>query len=254
MISAVVLTKNEEKKIGDCLKSLAWCDEVVVIDDGSTDKTLEMASKNGAHILKHAIDDNFARQRNFALEKAKGSWVFFVDSDEIVTAELAQEIKETLKQEDAVPTYDGFYIQRKDFVFGTWLAHGEVGDIKLLRLGKKDAGKWIKDVHEVWNLPKAGILATPLLHYPHQDVAQFLEHINTYSTIYANSLKKAGKKGDSWEIVAYPAAKFIRNYFVLMGFLDGVPGLLHATFMSLHSFLTRGKLWLLTHEVQQKKR
>src|SRR5258706_16328950 len=93
-ISAVVITKNEEENIVDCLKTLLWCDEILVIDDNSTDKTRELAKKHGATVIEHALDNDFAMQHNFALQKVKSEWVFFVDADERVSSDLAQEIKQ----------------------------------------------------------------------------------------------------------------------------------------------------------------
>lgn len=242
MISAVVLTHNDEVILSRTLESLKWCDEILVIDDHSQDKTREIAKKYTSKIYTHALENDFAKQRNFGLSKAKGEWIFFVDSDEVVSSELASEIKETVK------SGDGYYVKRNDFLFGKWLKHGETGSVKLLRLAKKDRGIWVRPVHEVWNITGViGTLTNPLLHYPHPNVAQFIEEINQYSTINAQYLFDKNIRVHWWHIVAYPKLKFLKNYFWHLGFLDGTAGAVVTIMMSLHSFLTRAKLWLLWH-------
>lgn len=242
MISAVVLSHNDASTIGETLKSLSWADEIIVVDDNSTDETVELVKRRGAKAYAHALGGDFATQRNFGLTKARGEWVLFVDSDEIVSPALAQEIKTRTKD----PGIAGYYIARNDILWGKTLAHGEVGGIWLLRLAKKDAGGWVRPVHEVWEIAgNTGVLTHPLLHSPHPDVAQFLSDIDRYSTINANYFYAQQKHTQAWQIVLYPAAKFFLNYVWRMGFLDGMQGAIVAIMMSFHSFLTRAKLYQL---------
>lgn len=244
MISAVVLTHNDVSNIDRCLGSLRWCDEVIVMDDESTDGTVELAKKLGAKVFVHALSDDFAAQRNFGLTKTKNEWVLFVDSDEVVTDELKTEILQIANSKQQ--TTSGYYLKRKDFWGGRWLAHGETGNVKLLRLGRKDAGKWAQPVHEEWKIQgDVEELTNPLLHYPHQNVAQFLDEINRYSTLYANYLYQRGVSEPVWQVVGKPVAKFFLNYIVRLGFLDGTAGIVVALMMSFHSFLVRAKLWQL---------
>ena len=158
-ISAIVLAKNEQGNIRKCLEALKWCQELIVIDDYSEDKTAEFALKMGAKVFKRHLKDDFASQRNFGLSKAKGDWVLFVDADEIVTPQLKKEI---LKYID-VFRCDGFYLRRQDFWGGKALNYGETSKVKLLRLAKSKAGKWKRKVHEVWEVKgKVGELKNPL--------------------------------------------------------------------------------------------
>lgn len=255
MISAVILTKNEEKNISECLKTLEWCDEVIVIDDNSSDKTREFAEGLGAKVFVHPLNNNFATQRNYGLEKAGESfdtaqdkWVLFVDADERVTPSLRKEI--TQYTNNPITQFDGFLIKRKDFLFGKWLEHGETSNIRLLRLAKKETGRWVRPVHEVWQVRgETGEFVNPLLHYPHQTIKEFLEDINFYTDLNAKVFYEQGVKAFFWQIPAYPLGKFIRNYFLRLGFLDGTAGFLQAIFMSFHSFLTRAKLWLLWQKI-----
>ena len=243
MISAVILTHNDEKTIEKTLESVRFCDEVVVIDDDSKDKTVEIAKKFTSKIFTHEVKDDFAAQRNFGLSKAKGEWVFYIDSDEVVSDKLAKEIKKSIK------IGDGYYLKRNDFVFGRFLKHGETSRVRLLRLGRKGTGIWQRPVHETWNITGAvGTLSEPLLHFPHPNVAQFIEEINTYSTINAHFLFNQKIQCPWWHIIAYPKAKFFLNYFWYLGFMDGTAGAVSAIMMSMHSFLTRAKLYLLWHK------
>lgn len=242
MISAVVLTHNSAATLSRTLKSLTWCEDLVVIDDVSADETHSIASKYTKRIYTRKLNENFAEQRNFGLEKAKGPWVLFVDSDEVVTDSLKNEIKEVVR----LPCCEGYDIRRKDFIFGRWLRYGETARVRLLRLGKKKSGKWERAVHEVWKIRGTiGELTHPLEHFPHPNVAQFVEEINTYSTLNARYLFDKKVRVSWWHITAYPAGKFFMNFFVFRGFADGTAGAVVALMMSFHSFLTRAKLRLL---------
>jgi hypothetical protein len=140
----------------------------------------------------------------------------------------------------------GFYLKRQDTLFGKKLKFGETGKARLLRLARRDAGKWERRVHEVWNvLGRTEELNQPLLHYPHQAITQFLERINFYSTLHARALFEEREQTNLFQIISYPTGKFIQNYILRLGCLDGMPGLILTIMMSLHSFLARGKLYLL---------
>src|SRR6266498_5238516 len=148
MISAIVLTKHQEKNKADCLDSLSWCDEIIVIDDNSEDKTVDLAKKKGVRVIIHKMNNDFATQRNFGLEKAKNEWVLFVDADERVSSALWYEIMQHTNE--SFNDIAGFYMKRQDTMWGKILKHGETGSIKLLRLAKRNVGEWSGRVHEVW--------------------------------------------------------------------------------------------------------
>lgn len=244
MISAVILTKNEEKNIEACLTSIAWCDEKIIIDDHSEDKTVELAKKKGAKVFSRAMRGDFSDQRNFGLSKTSGDWVLFIDADERVSSALWYEIMQYTSE--SIEEYTGFYIKRLDTMWGKILRHGEMGNIVLLRLAKKGAGKWEGNVHERWNVQgKTTLLKNPLDHFPHNTVTEFLKEINFYTDLRAEELFKKKTSVNWLAIIVYPKAKFILNYFFRRGFLDGLPGFVVAMLMSFHSFLVRGKLWLL---------
>ena len=247
-ISAVILTKNEEKNIKDCLKQLDWCDEIVVIDGYSTDKTVKLAKDLGARVYQRELENDFSKQRNFALSQAKGKWVFFVDCDEKVGSGLKKEIISLIKKERG-GDYSGFYIQRKDKFLGSWLNYGETRAVSLLRLAKKDVGQWQGKVHEVWQVKgRVKKLKNKLLHIRNISTAEFLTRINDYSSLRADELFQQGQKTNFFFILTFPLGKFIHNYIIRLGFLDGLPGLAMALMMSLHSFLARAKLYFLWQE------
>jgi glycosyltransferase involved in cell wall biosynthesis len=242
MLTAVVLTKNEEKNIKACLETLSFCDEIVVIDDYSEDKTVEIAQKLGTQVFKRKLKDNFAAQRNFALEKVKPGWVLFVDADERVPPKLRSQIKKSI----GTPGIVGYYLRRRDVLFGKKLKFGETSKVRLLRLARRDAGRWERQVHEVWQVRRrTGELTAPLLHFPHPTITEFLEEINHYSSLHAQALFKEREKTNLFQIIFYPLLKLIQNYCFRLGFLDGMPGLIVALMMSLHSFLARAKLFML---------
>lgn len=240
MISAVVISKNEEKNIAHCLESLKWCDEIIVIDDFSSDKTLEIAQHYGVKIFKRHVDNDFAKQRNFGLEEAKEKWVLFVDADEEVSEKLQKEIREAILSTQI----NGYCLKRKDCFLGMWLKHGETRSVHLLRLARKGSGLWRRRVDEVWETSgEKRTLASPLRHFSHTNLSEFLKSINQYSSLNARELYEENKKVSFLDWFK-PIFKFLQNYFLRLGFLDGIPGFLMAILMSFHSFLVRGKLYL----------
>ena len=243
-ISGVILTKNEEKNIEQCIESALWCDEIIIVDDNSEDRTVEIVQNSKLKIYKRSLNGDFSAQRNFGLKKASGDWILFVDADERVTPSLREEIIQLTN--NPVNQYNGYYIKRNDFMWGRKLRYGETGNIELIRLAKKNSGKWKGKVHEEWVIKgETEILDNYLLHYPHQNINEFLKEINFYTGIRAKELFDEGVRSGFLEIILYTKAKFVQNYFLRLGIWDGMPGLISAILMSLHSFMVRGKLWLL---------
>jgi glycosyltransferase involved in cell wall biosynthesis len=246
MISAVILTRNEAQNIEKCLQSVKWCDEIIVIDDKSSDNTVEFARKYKATIYTNALNGNFSEQRNFGLAKAKHDWVLFVDSDEVISDALAYEMSNAigLKGQN-LRNFNGYYINRVDFMWEKMLSHGEA-NTKLLRLARKKSGIWEGMIHETWHVNEPiGSLINPILHFPHKNLEEFLREINFYTDIRAKELRSRNVRASFWTILLYPSGKFIVNYIFRRGFMDGIEGLIVAIIMSFHSFLVRGKLWLI---------
>lgn len=248
-LSSIVLTKNEENNIERCINSLSFCDEIIVIDDFSTDKTVEIATKLKAKVFQRSLNDDFSAQRNFGLEKAEGKWVLFIDADEEVSKNLSEEILDKIQTK----YFCGFYLKRKDTAFGKELKYGETANVEFLRLGIKGKGEWERPVHEIWKIRgHVDVLNNQLNHYSHQNFSDSLKKINYYSEIESDLRKKQRLKSGYFQIFFYPFGKFIKNFIVLLGFLDGMPGFLLATLMSAHSFLVRVKLWEKNNNVAKK--
>jgi len=242
-LSVVILAKNEVDNIRTCIESANFADEIVVVDDWSTDRTNEIAGKLGAVVYKRKLGSDFSAQRNFGLEKVNGEWVLFLDADERVSIPLKKEILQKVKS--SANKYSGFYLKRIDTIWNSELKYGEMGSIKLLRLGKSGFGNWKRSVHEVWDIKgRIGELNTPLLHYPHQNVSKYISSINKYSRLHSIANMKEGKESSILKIVIWPIGKFIHNYFIRLGFLDGLGGLVSAAMMSFSSFLTWSNIWL----------
>lgn len=253
-ITGVILTKNEEKNINRAINSLDFCDEIIIIDDFSSDKTLEIIKKNKKiKFFQKKLDNDFASQRNFALEKSKNDWLFFLDADEEVSEELKKEILSLKDEFIDKNNLAGFYIKRRDFFLGRELKYGEVKEkraIGVMRLVRKDSGIWKGKVHEKFFLKnkklKTKILKSYLNHYPHQTIKEFIADLNFYSSLRAKELYEKGKKTNIFEIIFFPFFKFIYTYFLKLGFLDKEEGFIYSFLMSFHSFLVRAKLFQLT--------
>src|SRR3972149_7485576 len=247
-ISAVILTKNEEKNMSEYIKGLSFCEEIIVIDDFSSDEPLAKAKGLGGTVFQRALKGDFSEQRNFALTKAQNTWVFFIDADERVSPALTEEIrKEIGKKENS---FLGYYLKRDDFFLGKKLRFGETANLKVLRLGRKSAGKWVRSVHEVWEIKgKVKTLKNPILHYAHASLKEFISEINFHSDLHAEANQREGKEANLGKIIFWPIGKFLDNWIVKRGFLDGTRGFMMALLMSFHSFLSWSKLW-----IRQQKR
>jgi glycosyltransferase involved in cell wall biosynthesis len=242
LISAVILTRNEEKNLERCLKTLDFCDEIIIVDDQSSDDTLEVAESFKAKIFKRELKGDFAAQRNFGQSKTTGKWCLFVDADEEVTPELAKEIKIAVSK-----NVDGFYLRRRDFFWGNEMKYGETRKVRnggLLRLVRKESGLWLGNVHEVFHTAsETERLEGFLDHRPHPTLAEFIGDVNTYSTLRARELFNRGARTNALEMIFLPVFKFVYNYFINFGFLDGAAGFAYSFMMSFHSFLVRAKLY-----------
>jgi glycosyltransferase involved in cell wall biosynthesis len=239
-LSACVIVRNEQARLAACLERLTWADELVVVDDASTDDTLAVARKFTPRVVVRDLAGDYAGQRNFALTQAGGDWVLFVDADEHVEPPLREEIRAAIEDRAIA----GYAVRRQDVNFGQVLRFGESMQVPLLRLARRGAGQWVGRVHEVWKIQgPTRVLTQPLLHYSHADIAAFLRKVDAQSTLAARRLLEEGRAGGPWQLLAYPAASFFRNYVVRQGFRDGVPGLVYALLMTLHPFLARAKAW-----------
>ncbi len=241
--SAIVLTLNEEGSLGRCLESLAFCDEVWVIDSGSTDRTLEIAQKYGAKI-QNVEWKGFIQTRNEALQLANGEWVLSVDADEVVSTELRTEI---LKVVDF--NFAAYSMPRRTLYSGRWIRYGGWYPNRIVRLFKRSEGKWVgESVHERWETTgKLGALTSDLIHYSFEGIGDQVERNNRYSTLAATGLQAKGVHSSWVKILFKPPIKFLETFFLKRGFKDGYPGFIIAVSAAYAVFLKWTKLWELEH-------
>lgn len=240
MLSICILTKNNQDQLAKLFPTMQFAQEIIIVDDDSSDNTKNIAKAHHCRYYSRKLKRDFSAQRNFALSKAKYTWVLFIDPDEQITQKLAQEIISTIQN----PKFSGYSLKRQDILFGKTLRYGETSQVRLVRLARKDAGKWHRAVHEIWQVSPIGELEHPLVHHPHTSIQPFIQKINYYSSIEAEYRLSQKQIPPFWQIVVYPLGKFIYNYFIKLGVLDGFEGFIMASMMSFHSFFVRTKTYL----------
>jgi glycosyltransferase involved in cell wall biosynthesis len=239
-LSVIVPCFNEEMMIGDCLASVTFADEILVVDSWSTDRMLEVARRYAVRVVQHEYV-NSAALKNWAIPQAKYPWVLIVDADERVTPELAREIETILRN----PRYDGYWIGRRNFFLGKEIRHGSWGTDKVLRLFRRDAGRYQdKHVHEEIELDgQIGWCQGVLTHYSYRTLDDFLRKARPYSTWGALNAQDKGMRGCGWRIFGHSAGHFLKDYLLKRGFLDGTEGLIIAFMEAGGAFLKYAKLW-----------
>lgn len=238
-VSVALITKNEEANLRRTLASVRWATEVVIIDSGSTDGTPEAARELGAKFLVEPWR-GFGAQKNFAIAQCTGEWVLSLDADEEVSASLAEEIQALLS---GSPDADGYFVPRRNYFLGRWIRHGGYYPDRKLRLFRRGAAQFEeRAVHETMQCSgRTGRLRGELLHHAYPTLESYIEHMNRYSTLGAGQALARGKTSRGlasfvWNVVVTPAATFLYNYALRVGFLDGREGLLlhlyHSTYVS----------------------
>ncbi|MCX7760317.1 MAG: glycosyltransferase family 2 protein [Hydrogenothermaceae bacterium] len=248
-ISAVILTKNEELNIERAIKSLKdLADEIIVIDSGSTDKTVDLATSLGAKVYFRRWD-SFANQRNFGIEKSLCNWILMVDADE----EVSSELKLNIKQELLNPKYQAYEIPRRTYYLGKFLRYTWYPEWRL-RLFKKGILRFEGDLHETpvfldKNI-KVGKLKGDLYHYSYRNLYhQYIKTID-YAKTMAESYHKNGKKFKLYKLILSPFMMFFKNYFLKLGFLDGYRGF----FVAMSSFFYVFLKYLFLYEIELKEK
>jgi glycosyltransferase involved in cell wall biosynthesis len=219
-VSVTMITKNEEEGIRASLESVRWAYEIIVVDSGSTDRTVDIAREYTSRVVHHDFVD-FASQKNFADSLVSTNWILNVDADERVSAELAKEI-ESLPEEGPA----AYYISRRNQFQGRWIRHcGWFPDFKL-RLIRKGAGKWEGKVHETIQLSTGRLaeLNGTIDHYTYKNFDRYLASIHQFSRLAAIQLAEKGRSAGIMDLIFRPPAVFIKKYFLQLGFLDGAPG------------------------------
>mgnify|MGYP001213407631 CR=1 FL=1 len=247
-ISAVIITCNEESRLAACLESLAFVGEIVVVDSGSTDRTLEIALQYGARIFRQEWL-GFGRQKQFAVSCAKHDWVLCLDADEQVSGELRSSIENAM----SAPPYLAYRFPRCNRFMGRWLKHGEGYPDWSLRLFHRAHSRWSEDaIHEKVLLGSTlGSLRGDLLHESEESLAAYLDKQNRYTTLQAQTLHSAGRRVSVGQLLVSPLLRFVKFYLVRRGFLDGVPGLVHILIGCFNSFAKYAKLMELNRKSRE---
>lgn len=241
-LSAVLITRNAATQLEPCLASLAFADEIVVVDSGSEDATRELAAGKGARVIEHEWL-GFGRQKQFAVDAASHDWVLCVDADERVSEALAASIARALEAPGA-PAASVYRMARRNRFLGRWLAHGEGYPDWSPRLFDRRVARWSDDsVHEkVLYAVTPGTLDGDLLHESAETLAAYFDKQNLYTTLAAERLFVDGRRADVFHLFAAPLVRFLKFYLLRLGFLDGVPGLIHILIGCMNTWMKYAKL------------
>ena len=237
---AIILTKNEERHIVACIDSLAWADEVVVFDQYSDDRTVDLAEVAGARVIQHPFRD-FAHQRNAALDAADGEWVFFADADERATPELGREMRHAIERQDV----NGWWVPRHNYVFGRLtLGAGYYPDYQM-RLLRSGCARYERPVSEIVVLEGYdGYLTEPLMHFNYESVAQFHAKQQVREPFEATNLHRQGVRLRPYTILLQPIRHFWWRYVTLKGYQDGWHGLRLCVLLAhYHGWRNYVRLW-----------
>jgi glycosyltransferase involved in cell wall biosynthesis len=243
-VSACIVARDEEDRLPDCLATLGWCDEILVVDSHSSDRTREVAAAAGARVIERDWPGHVA-QKEFAIRAARHDWVFCIDADERVSPELAAEI-EALRAR-GFDGAAGFSVPRVSRYLGRWIRHGTWYPDRKLRLFDRRRGRWGgRDPHDQVELEgEAAPLAGELQHEPYRSLEDHLATIERYTTITARELHAEGRRARLFDLVVRPPLRFLGFYVWRRGFLDGWRGLLLAYLAAHYVRLRYAKLWMM---------
>ncbi|HEX3177307.1 MAG TPA: glycosyltransferase family 2 protein [Methylomirabilota bacterium] len=240
-LSVVVITRNEEDRIRACLESVAWADELIVVDAESEDKTATIARELTDHVVVRPWP-GYAAQKNFGLDLARSAWVLSLDADENVSAALRADIERVLAADGPL---DGYQVPRRNVFWGRWMRHGGLYPDWQLRLFRRGRGRFgARAVHESVGVDGAvGRLAGHLEHRSYRDVADFLARAERYATLAAEDWVARGRRVHAWDFVLRPLGRFVGMYVVRGGFLDGGRGFLVAALYAYYVLIRCAKVW-----------
>lgn len=248
-LSVIVVTKNEEHVIGNCLRSVVWADEKILVDDYSSDRTSAIAKKYGSRVILRNLD-TVGKQKQFALEKATGDWILQLDADEIISPALRKEIEQVLDR----PKYDAYNFYFHQYFLGKPLVpslHG--GHPRLFRRGH---GRFSEDAYHVGpyvDVP-VGQMKHPILHYSYQSISQMVHKFNKYTDADAKALYDAGFRTTWFRILAGPAYTFLYRQWKEKDFLCGTRGIILSTLFSIHTLMKWLKVWEIVYRENTRKR
>ena len=238
-ITATIITLNEERNIARAIESLRCCDEILILDSGSTDRTVELAEKLGARVIE-AGWRGFAGQKNWAAEQAAHDWILSLDADEALSESLEAEVL-TLKK--VGPEFDGYTMPRMANYLGRWILHSGWYPDRKVRLYDRRKAKWIGDfVHEsVVVSGRVGHLESNILHFTCESLAEHVKTMDRYTTLAAQEIAARRLSVPLWRLILEPSWTFWKSYIVQRGFMDGLEGLVIAYMAAFYTFLKYAK-------------
>jgi glycosyltransferase involved in cell wall biosynthesis len=241
-LTVITLTLNEEHNISACLDSARWADEVIVVDSGSRDRTVEIARTFTERVFTISWE-GYGAARNYALRQATGDWILWLDADERVTPALAEEVK-SLIQADAREV-DGYAIARRAYFLGRWIRHSGWYPGRVVRLFRRGTARFSETrVHE--QLQIDGMVAPTehdLLHFTDPDLHHYLAKFNRYTSLAADDMVAAGRKFTMRDLLLRPPFQFVKMYLLRGGWRDGIEGFILAVLSSAYVFTKYAKLW-----------
>lgn len=241
-IAVLILTLNEEENIEACIDSVKFADEIIVVDAGSTDKTVELAQAAGAKVIVRSMEQGFAEQRNFAHSLAHTEWVLFLDADERISEALAQEIRGVISKASKL----AYKIVRHNFVLNNPVYHGGHAPDWVLRLFPRGQVCWEGIVHESPQTKLAAVcLQAPAYHFTYRSWEQYFAKFNRYTTMMAEKMNDKGKRACFADVFFRPIIGFFKFYILKSGWRDGKMGFILAAFHVFYTMAKYVKLWTL---------
>ena len=239
-LSVAIIALNEGKKIKDCLQSVKFADEIILVDSGSADKTQDIAKSLGAKCSSRSFD-GYSEQKNFAIGQCTGDWILSLDSDERISEALAKEIQVIIQTSGAA---DGYWIKRENYIFGKHLRFGSSkGGDEQLRLIRRGKGKFEGKIHERIQVSgSTGKLNNTMIHLSTETLSEYFKKLERYTTLEAESLFTSGYQPTWCDYSLKPFGQFIYAYFFKLGFLDGWAGLQFQALSSFYTFIKYAKL------------
>jgi glycosyltransferase involved in cell wall biosynthesis len=240
-VTVTIITLNEAANIDACLQSVAWADEILVVDSGSTDGTADLARARGVRVVVREWP-GYAAQKNFAAGEARHDWILSIDADERVTAELASEIREAVR---SASSEAGFRMPRVTWHLGRWIRTTDWYPDPQLRLYDRRRARWSpRRVHESVEADgPVGMFQSELQHYAYRDISHHLRTMDRYTTLAAEEMFEAGRRAGVIGLLVHPWAAFFRNYVLRRGVADGLPGFVISAMNAYYVFLKLAKLW-----------
>ena len=240
-VSVIVITRNEEGNIAECLESVRWADEVVLVDAKSSDRTVEIARRYTERIFIEQWK-GFAEAKTFAVAHARNDWILWLDADERVTPELAGEVTRLMQ---TPPPVAAFSMARRAYFLGRWIRHSGWYPGRVVRLFRKDRAAFSSAaVHEGLEVQgEVGNCGNDLLHFTDPNLFHYMAKFNRYTTLASGELFKSGVRFRAIDLIVRPPWLFFKMYFLRLGYLDGMPGLLLALLSSAYVFSKYAKLW-----------